>query len=174
MGSLMGSTTKPEVSSPTVGMDTQKNFFTALFGMGLTPNPDGSGMMFNSMPVYGGQMTPDLSKMMASNVWNSWSPQGPGMGETQQALGGINSQIGKPNQDMWNMMNGWIGPGNEQMNHFMAGQAPSALQQYMDGQGQQASFPLPQQVQASMGARPGLAQILGAKDPQPGKQRGQG
>lgn len=71
MGSLFGSTTTPSPSKPTVGTDTQTNFFNALFGLGLTPNAQGGGLMFNSMPAYQGQLTPNMSQMMAPQVWNS-------------------------------------------------------------------------------------------------------
>lgn len=172
MGNLFGSTTNPTPSTPTVGTGTQTNFFNALFGLGLTPNPQGGGMMFNSMPAYQGQLTPDLSSngtssgnpMLSTNLWNSYSPTNPvGNSQMQSMLTGINSGIGQVSPYVSQIQQGTSG-----MNAFASGQAPSALQSYIGGSnplaayangGGQVSYPLAKPAQVS----PGISQLMTKK-----------
>lgn len=152
MGSLFGSTTTPTPSTPTVGTGTQTNFFNALYGLGLTTNPADGTKMFNAMPAYQGQLTPNMSQMMAPNVWNSWQQQSPGQAQaqqfTQQAMQGsqqvnpqlqsiINGGAGPAGGFMNNLMQyGSGGPGGDVMKNLAQGYGPSLnfLNQYMNGQ----------------------------------------
>lgn len=133
MGSLFGSQTKPTVSTPTVGDATQTNFFNSLYGMGLTPNTQGGGMQFAGMPAYQGQLTPDLSQMMSSNVWNSWNPQAQGMSQLQGTTSGIQGGIGQVSPYVSQIQQGGAGPGSQSLNAYIGGGAPAALSGLLGG-----------------------------------------
>lgn len=99
MGSLFGSQVNPTPSAPIVGGGTQQMFFNSLYNMGMTPTGEPGTqngqpiMKLASMPSYQGQLTPDLSKMIANNVWGNWQPQAQGSQELGQLMGGFQSQM---------------------------------------------------------------------------------
>lgn len=97
MGSLFGSQVNPTPSNPIVGGGTQQMFFNSLYNLGLTPTGGTQngvpGSKLSGMPAYEGQMTPDLSKMIANNVWGNWSPEAAGTQQLGQLMGGFQQQM---------------------------------------------------------------------------------
>lgn len=174
MGDLFGKSVMPTVGTSIVGPDTQRNFFNALYGSAISPN-DAGGWQFNQMPTYGGQLTPDMGQSMLPNVWNSWSPQSPGMGMMNQA-GGYGMQLGAAAPNILNggagsaagYMNnlaqyGSAGPGGDissRMAQGLGGGPMNYLQQYMGG-GQQVMNPMSQMMMG--GGRPSYIPTIGGR-----------
>jgi hypothetical protein len=188
MGSIFGSTTNPTPSSPIVGGETQTAFFNSLFGLGLTNNPADGTKMFNSMPSYQGQLTPDLNNMMASNVWNGWQQQSPGMSNLNQTMQGIQGGYGQASPWTQSIMYGGAGPAGQAMNNLISsgsagaggdyltnlangrGPAMSMLNPYM--QPQQVSSPLWSQAMGQpFYGNQSQQQLMQQKPMNPGRQR---
>lgn len=160
MGSLFGSTTTATPSPSIVGQTTQGNFFNSLYGLGLTTNPADGTMMFNSMPAYQGQLTPDLSKAMSTQVQNNWQQQSPGMATAQALTNNAQFNI----NPAYNSVNAGVGQGNTQSGPL------SFLSSYMQpsyqgggggGSGQRQMMMPPMMPQRPMAQpSPSLSQLL--------------
>lgn len=140
MGSLFGSQVNPTPSAPIVGGGTQQMFFNSLYNMGLTPTGGTQngvpGSQLAAMPSYQGQMTPDLSKMIANNVWGNWQPQAQGTQELGQLMGGFQQQM-NPNASA---------PIAGMASGQTQGNPLSFLQQYIGTQPMQGHLPPPMRL----------------------------
>lgn len=88
MGSPLGSTIQP--GSIASGA-TQNQFVNALTGATM------NGGQFQGVPGYTGELTPNLNGSLANNVWNSWSPNAPGMSQIQNTMNQFGGQFGQQN-----------------------------------------------------------------------------
>lgn len=146
MASMFGGTVDPKLISPTVGTQTQTNFFNALFGQGLQNNPQGGGMQFAGVQPYGGQLSPDVNSTRLPDVYNSWQPWNAGLSYMASALTpgqGNSLPIGQndPNLSMLMSKGGTGGPGSRGIQDTMQGGTPShgALGQWMNNLAQYGS-----------------------------------